>query len=185
MVLNFLWATGQILCIVALLCGANLALRETAAFNRLFGKASARPLSLLPKDLWVIASLSRELQMGRSASGNGLMDTQHQSLFDSTKNLQVAILSGQSMDNVAAIIESLIRDTAQHFQDEEEMLGAASYPGTAKHVIIHRELVSGATLRLGQFRSYTFGIGELFQYLSFDLLTTHMLRADREFSPAS
>lgn len=144
---------------------------------------SAASLSLLPKDLHLIEGLRRYGPDEYSLSGNGVMDTQHQRLSDYANNLRTAILSGGSVDEVNAIIDALIRDVAQHFQDEEAILAAASYPGTAKHAALHRTLINSAAQLVGQFRAGALGIGELFQFLADDIIAKHMLGADREFIP--
>lgn len=78
------------------------------------------------------------------------------------------------------MLETLIRDLDQHFKDEEATLAAVAHPATESHAHQHRQLLSGASSRLGQFRSGTLGIGELFQYLSGDVFAKHMLEADRD-----
>ena len=111
------------------------------------------------------------------------MDTQHQGLFDDANVLRVAILSGGPVDEVGATIDTLIHDVVEHFQDEEAILAAADYPGTAKHAALHRELANNAATLVGRFRAGTLGIGELIQFLAHDVIAKHMLGADREFIP--
>ena len=179
--MELFWDAGEGLSLAALLYGAYLALMETKPFLNLFGKKSAAPLPLIPKDLRLIDSFAKHGSNNHLLSGNGAIDTQHQGLFNDINHLRTAILSGQSVDEVGATIDTLIRDVGQHFQDEEAMLEAANYPGTARHAARHRELVKSASTLIGQFRASTLGIGELFKFLAHDILTTHTLGADREF----
>jgi hemerythrin-like metal-binding protein len=144
---------------------------------------SAAPLSLSPKDLRLIDRLGRYGPDGHFLSGNGVMDTQHQRLSDYANDLRTTILSGRPADEVNAIIDAFIRDVVQHFQDEEAILAAANYPGTAKHAAQHRELANSAATLVGQFRAGALGIGELFRFLAHDVLAKHMVGADREFMP--
>ena len=183
MVLNLIWAVGEVLGIVGLLCGAYWVLMKTEPFLSLFGKKSAAPLPLSAKDLRLIERLARYGPDGHSLSGNAVMDTQHQGLFDDANVLRVAILSGRPVDEVGATIDTLIHDVVEHFQDEEAILAAADYPGTAKHAALHRELANNAATLVGRFRAGTLGIGELFQFLAHDIIAKHMLGADREFIP--
>lgn len=147
------------------------------------GKSPAS-LFLSPKDLRLIEGLRRYgPDEYSSRSSNGVIDTQHQRLTDYANDLRAAILSGRPVDEVNAIIDALVRDVVQHCQDEEAILAAASYPGTAKHAALHRTLINSTALLVGQFRAGALGIGELFRFLANDLLAKHMLGADREFAP--
>lgn len=116
-------------------------------------------------------------------SGNGVIDREHQGLFDDANELLAAILSVRPADEVAILVDTLIRDVARHFQDEEAILVAAGYPGVAEHTAIHRELADSATMLAGRFHAGTLGIGELFNFLAHDVVANHMLGADREFFP--
>ena len=109
------------------------------------------------------------------------MDMQHHGLADTTNSLRDAILSRRSSDEIVTILETLIRDLDQHFRDEEATLVEVAHPATKNHAQQHRQLLNGASSRLGQFRAGALGIGKLFQYLSDDVFTKHMLGADREF----
>jgi hemerythrin-like metal-binding protein len=183
MVLDLIWLAGEVLSAAALLCGAHLVLMETEPFLSLFGKKSAAPVPLSPKDLRLIERLARCGPDGHSLSGNAVMDTQHQGLFDRAGDLRAAILSGRSVNEVGAIIDTMIRDVVEHFQDEEAILAAADYPATAKHVTLHRELADNAATLVGRFRAGKLGIGKLFQFLAHHVIVEHMLDADRELIP--
>jgi hemerythrin-like metal-binding protein len=115
--------------------------------------------------------------------GNTVIDSEHRGLFDDANNLLAAILSGRPADEVGAVIDTLIRDVLQHFQDEESIFTAAGFPGAAEHAAIHRQLVDKAVILVGRFHAGTLTIGELFQYLAHDVVAKHMLGADREFFP--
>ena len=181
MVLDLIWAAAEVVSIVALLCGAYLVLMEIEPFSSLFGKKSAAPLPMSATDLRLIERLSGYGRDRHFLSGNGVMDTQHQGLFNDANALRVAILSGRPLDQVGAIIDTLIRDVIQHFRDEEAILAAADYSGTAKHAALHRELVNSTATLVGRFRAGTLGIGEVFQFLAHDVLAKHLIDADRDF----
>jgi len=115
--------------------------------------------------------------------GHTLIDAQHRALFDHANNLLAATLSGRPADEVGAVIDVLIREVVQHFQDEESIITAAGFPGAAEHAAIHRQLVDRAVILVGSFHAGTLSIGELFQFLAYDVVAKHMLGADREFFP--
>lgn len=183
MVLDLIWFAGEVLCTFALLGGAYMVLRETEPFVYLFGKKSAAPLPLSPKELQLIERFASYGAEGHPLSGNAVMDTQHQGLFNDANKLRAAIKSGEPADEVGAIIEAMIRDLAEHFHDEEAILAAADYPGTAKHVALHRELANNAAALAQRFHAGKLGIGRLFWFLTHHVMTEHMVDADRELNP--
>jgi diguanylate cyclase (GGDEF)-like protein/hemerythrin-like metal-binding protein len=115
--------------------------------------------------------------------GQPLIDSQHRGLFEDANDLLIAVLSGHPTDEVATLVDHLIRDVIQHFADEEAIFMAAGYPDAAKHAAIHRDLLDRAGVLVGHFQAGALGIGELFQFLAHDLVALHMLRSDREFFP--
>jgi diguanylate cyclase (GGDEF)-like protein/hemerythrin-like metal-binding protein len=115
--------------------------------------------------------------------GHTLLDDQHRALFGDADKLLAAILSGRPADEVGEFIDVLIRDVTQHFQDEEAIIQASGFPGAVAHATIHRELVASAVTLVDHFHAGTLAIGELFQFLTHDVVARHMLGADREFFP--
>jgi len=115
--------------------------------------------------------------------GHALIDSQHRVLFGHANNLLSAILSGRPADEVGSVIDDLIRDVVQHFEDEESIITAAGFPGAAEHAAIHRQLVDRAVTLVDSFHAGTLTIGELFQYLANDVVAKHMLGVDREYFP--
>lgn len=113
--------------------------------------------------------------------GIASIDEEHRGLFDDANNLFSAIRCGRPADEVAALIDALINDVVQHFQDEEVIITAAGYPGAAEHAAIHRTLVDRAATLANRFHGGTLAFGDLFQFLARDLIALHMLGADREF----
>ncbi len=115
--------------------------------------------------------------------GHEVVDREHKALFRDSNDLLSAILSGQPADEVDAIVDTLIRDLVQHFQDEESIIAAAGYPGAVAHATIHREIVNRAGALVERFRSGNADLGELFQFLAEDVVAKHMLGADCDFFP--
>lgn len=113
--------------------------------------------------------------------GHAAIDEEHQTLFTDANNLLAAILSGRPTEEVTVVIDVLIRDVVQHFQNEEAIITAAGFPGAEEHAEIHRGLVDSALALVARFHAGTLAIGDLFQYLAHDVVARHMLGADREF----
>ncbi|MCK9389316.1 MAG: diguanylate cyclase [Sulfuritalea sp.] len=116
-------------------------------------------------------------------SGHETIDREHQALFGRANDLLAAMLSGRPADETGEIVDAFIRVVVQHFQNEEAIITAAGYPGAALHADTHRELSTRAVSLTDRFRNGMLEAGELFQFLTHDVVTKHMLGADREFFP--
>lgn len=115
--------------------------------------------------------------------GNAVIDLEHQGLFKDTNKLLAAMLSGRPADEVKIFVDALVGDVVKHFQDEEAILVATGYAGAEKHAAIHRNLVDDAHTLVANFHAGTLGIGELFNFMAYEVVAKHMLGADREFFP--
>ena len=115
--------------------------------------------------------------------GNDLIDRQHYALFNNANRLFSASLSGHPAEEITSQIDLLIRDIVQHFHDEEAIFTAAGFPEATEHAALHRQLVDNAIVLIGRFQAGTLAIGELFQFLAYDVVARHILEADREFFP--
>ena len=117
------------------------------------------------------------------ACGHAVIDRQHRGLFDDANGLLTAVLSARPTEEVASLVDKLMRDVVRHFADEEAIVTTAGWPGATEHAAIHRGLVEKAGTLVSHFQAGTLGIGELFQFLAQDLVALHILRVDREFFP--
>lgn len=115
--------------------------------------------------------------------GHPVVDDEHRALFGDVNNLLAALLSARPADEVSALIDTLIRNVVEHFQDEEAVITTAGFPGAEGHASIHRKLVDRAVALSGLFHAGTSDIGEVFQFLAYELIARHILGADREFFP--
>jgi len=114
-------------------------------------------------------------------SGNRVIDTHHRRLFDDANDILGVILSGQSAASIAERIDAFVADIGEHFLEEEVFLLQAGYPGAADHAKLHRELLARANTLAVQFKRGQLMVGELFVYLTQEMVARHMLTADREF----
>lgn len=115
--------------------------------------------------------------------GNQLIDSQHQALFHLANELLEAVLSARPATEIAAIMTRLLADISQHFDDEEEILAAAGFPGMSQHVAEHARLLAKGSNMAEEFRAATLNVGDLFQFLASEVILHHMLEADRDFFP--
>jgi len=117
------------------------------------------------------------------ASGHALIDKQHQDLFEVANEVLAAVLASRPREEIAEIVERLIADVVQHFRDEEEFLAAIGWVDLEEHAEEHARLLEKAHEISAAFQRDALGVGELFQFLAYDVVTRHMLGADRKYFP--
>lgn len=115
--------------------------------------------------------------------GNLLIDSQHEALFQLSNELLDAVLSGRPAADSEVLINRLLNNAGQHFRDEEEILATTDFPGLDQHVAEHAKLLTKGMELSQQFSASTLPIGNLFQFLAYDLVMLHMIGADREYYP--
>mgnify|MGYP001315099919 CR=1 FL=1 len=118
------------------------------------------------------------------ACGEPTIDEQHQELFDASNALIQASLEQRA--NRAAFLEALKRcmeSIARHFADEERILAARGYAHLAQHCGAHRTLLErAAALEAGAAKGET-GVGVLVEFLVYEVVSRHILKADRDYFP--
>lgn len=115
--------------------------------------------------------------------GHILIDRQHRALFQHVNDLLAAIFAGSRTEQLTALIDAIIQDTAQHFKSEEAIFAATGFPDANAHTAQHRQLIDKAIDLAKRFGSEQLAVGELFQFLAHDLIANHLLKEDRKFFP--
>ena len=115
--------------------------------------------------------------------GNPLIDEQHRALFADANALLGSLLAGTSAEQLGALIDTVMRDIIQHFDDEETILEATGFTGAAEHAETHGRLIAHAKSLVEHLRSGHLTPGELFEFMADELIARHLLGADREFFP--
>ena len=116
-------------------------------------------------------------------SGLEFLDDQHHALFVLINSLLSAILEQRPRQEIDILIDRFIKDAAQHFEEEEALLAELAYPGLAEHAFKHARLID-TTVRLAvRFHCDLAHLGELFLFLSHEVVARHLLGDDREFFP--
>lgn len=115
--------------------------------------------------------------------GYAEIDRQHQLLFLGANQLLDAVFSGSSREDIRLLISHLLEEVKIHFHDEETIIAATSFPNFYAHCQMHKNLLIKAQHLAQNFESETLESGPLFQFLLGDVITKHMLGADREFFP--
>lgn len=117
------------------------------------------------------------------ACGHDTIDHEHRLLFSMANELLNAIFLGKSVEEIREIIGLLTVEVAAHFQDEEVIIAAIGFPGATEHAQLHKTLLTKARRLASAFDAGTTEIGSIFQFLAYDVIATHMLKADWEFFP--
>lgn len=120
---------------------------------------------------------------GAYESGHEVIDLQHKALFSDANELLAAILSGKPADEVGSMADNLMRTVIAHFSDEEGFVAATDFQKMAEHSAEHRKLAKQAEFLVQTFHEGKLEVGELFRFLTYDLIAKHILGADREFFP--
>ncbi|MBV5308277.1 diguanylate cyclase [Chromatium okenii] len=115
--------------------------------------------------------------------GHALIDQQHRQLFNDANQLLDAIFAKESkpMADVNPLLDQLVHDLMQHFQDEEQVLMVVNYAELGEHAALHRALINQAIELVARFRAGNLAIGELLEFLAQDVVVKHILNEDRKF----
>jgi diguanylate cyclase (GGDEF)-like protein/hemerythrin-like metal-binding protein len=114
-------------------------------------------------------------------SGNALIDTQHQRLFQLANALMAGLTQETPLPEVALRLETLLAHTSQHFHDEEALLRDARYPDLAQHVNIHAGLLARARQLQAEVQAGQVDFGKLVSFLALDLVKGHFLCEDQNY----
>ena len=111
------------------------------------------------------------------------IDQQHKKLVSLLNDLHAAMKAGQAADALDKILQDLITYTRIHFQAEERLMEAHSFPGAGQHKQEHARL----TQQVVDFynRSRGGNLSVTVQLLSFlkEWLVNHILHTDKNYGP--
>jgi diguanylate cyclase (GGDEF)-like protein/hemerythrin-like metal-binding protein len=115
--------------------------------------------------------------------GLAAIDEPHRDLFAQGNIIHAAIASGRPRDEIAELVDALIRELFKHFHEEDAIITSAGFPDAAEHAAIHREFMDRAVVLASRFRARELDTEELFRFLAHEVVVRHMLEADRAFLP--
>lgn len=114
--------------------------------------------------------------------GHPVIDAQHRRLFGISNELIDAVLSNRARSDTEQLLQELIHHTREHFATEEGILARANHPLSAEHRDHHAALLGKAERLYRQFHQGEVGAGELIAFLTFDVITNHILKEDLKFA---
>ncbi|MBS1186448.1 MAG: uncharacterized protein H6R04_466 [Burkholderiaceae bacterium] len=115
--------------------------------------------------------------------GHPLIDAQHRTLFDYSNQLLSAILAAQPKEEITPLIDALLAEIKRHFEDEEAVIRSADFPQADEHHQIHDRLLAQGIALAKHFAEDRLNLGELLNFLVYEVVTRHMLADDRKFFP--
>ena len=118
------------------------------------------------------------------ACGEPTIDAQHEELFRlANVLLEASLRQEEDRPRFAAALERLLAHLPRHFEDEERILAAHAYPKLEAHRAAHHGLLRrAATLKEAALRGEA-TTGTLVEFLAGEVVTQHLLGADRDFYP--
>lgn len=117
------------------------------------------------------------------ASGKTMIDMQHRQLFDLTNALIGAMLNGAPAADLSLRLQVLLAHVAQHFHDEEALLGQAGYADLEGHAKLHALLMGEAHQLQSEVQASRLDPGKLLAFLALELVQGHILSEDRKYFP--
>ncbi len=118
------------------------------------------------------------------ASGNSIIDAQHEGLFELANQVIASMLTDGQSDVLMKKMDILYKAVVQHFDDEEEILTKAGYPNLKQHKQLHQNLLIRASILKKEVDSSSIQVGQLLEYLVYDVVAKHLLFADRDYFPS-
>jgi len=115
--------------------------------------------------------------------GQALIDDQHRRLFDLANGLLSFITSAEIGPDFQLQLQMLMAHVAQHFHDEEALLGQLRYEGLATHAMAHKNLLKMARELLADMEALRRDRTPLLDFLALKLIKEHLLTEDRGFFP--
>jgi len=115
--------------------------------------------------------------------GHQGVDDQHRQLFYSGNDLLNAVISGRPKAEITAMIETLLGDITEHFYFEEAVFRAIGFPDSDSHDAIHQHLLGQTAELKKSYEQGNLALGDLFNFLAYDVVVQHILIEDRKYFP--
>lgn len=117
-------------------------------------------------------------------SGHKTIDDQHQALFADANKLVDAITKRQPSAIINESMRELARNIQSHFKTEEAILEKLAPGIAAPHKALHTQLLAEMTALAERVVQKTATPSELIGFITFDVITNHIVREDAKFFPA-
>jgi diguanylate cyclase (GGDEF)-like protein/hemerythrin-like metal-binding protein len=115
--------------------------------------------------------------------GQCAIDADHKGLIERANFILAAIMEHRPRSELASLLLDFVERIAEHFRNEEAIIGATPYPKTSHHASLHADLLTKAREMLAFYDEGKIGIGELFGFVAYDVILRHMQIEDKDFFP--
>jgi hemerythrin-like metal-binding protein len=110
------------------------------------------------------------------------MDEEHKKLVEVAEDITQAMRSGLGKGAIEDAFQGLMDYTANHFMEEELLMGEHDFPGSSEHKDIHNRLTQQVMeYRNELFSKDSFNPAEFQAFIS-DWLINHILEEDRQYA---
>lgn len=113
------------------------------------------------------------------ATGDAIVDLQHQALFRMVNELHDAIVENRTQEVLGGILDGLERYVVEHFDAEARLMEATNYPGRAAHRSQHDVLTARAREVIEHHRAGKLLLGATVSQFLGRWLTVHILMEDK------
>ncbi len=115
------------------------------------------------------------------ATGVDALDGQHRRLFEMTERLHQAMDSGAAKPLLTELLNSLIEHAETHFDDEEQLMADAGFPGLERHRRRHKRLLAKARDFANRLAHGEIDLDESFVAFLKDWIVDHLLTEDHRY----
>lgn len=113
------------------------------------------------------------------AIDHGPIDADHQHLVQLVNDLHTATTDGRGHEVVGAILDELVRYTADHLAREERQMAAASYPQLEGHKVGHAHFVADLRRLQARYQEGHITVAAQLSTVLRDWLSLHIRRSDK------
>ena len=166
---------------VDLIVKADQQLYAAKAGGRNRVRSSVLTTQELPQRKEHSMELVRLVWQKKFESGDPVIDSQHQMLFDMTNQLLDAMFSKQSREAMLPFLSEILTRIRWHCREEERILAKLGYTEMQRLSTEHGWLIRKGTDLLLKFEAGTSSIGEVVEFLSYEVVYQHMLQSDKRF----
>jgi PAS domain S-box/diguanylate cyclase (GGDEF) domain/hemerythrin-like metal-binding domain len=131
----------------------------------------------------IFGSLARLTWRESDRCGEATIDAEHKNLIERANSLLEAVLKRGGKEELGGRIAEFLTLVQAHFRDEEAILARAGFPGLEEHRGSHARLLAKAQCIFEGYSAGRLDIAELFSFIAYDVVLTHMHVDDREFFP--
>jgi len=109
---------------------------------------SAAPLGVKTE---VVAPMPLMVWSNKFSTGIGVLDKEHQALFEALNGVQAAVIAKEERGTIGALLHMVAEGTSAHFTSEETMMAASKYSGLALHILKHQHLLEQLNAFMARF----------------------------------